>query len=493
MTEPLNDKQIDRLIAGYLAGSLSAAALPYFERWLRASPEHPRRVARLSVTDYCMHEVCQDTKSDYLLAALNQIEEAAGPAQLVTLHQLNASPWHRYRLHAVWGTIAAALLFAVVLTTVLLTSSDPSTPHATTDNTPTKPAESAPPILRDRTVATLTATHNAVWASPQAEGASAPGSSGSLTPGSKLHPNTRLTLTAGFAEITTHDGAIAILEAPATIEFTHNDNAIHLHAGKLVGLCYTESSKGFAVKTNHAEIIDLGTEFGVEVVGDQVTATVFTGEIEMTIPGGEPQPLSANQTARLAVDGNNRQFEIEDAVDPRFAGLLRPAIVTNVYVSLDGLEGEVVPRGAVEDARVLTDRFYEMNGIDASGLPDELLGGDLVRTPGDARKGISTDFMDLRIELELASPATLYLVWDTGRGSPDWLKRDYTQTTMRVGMDQTRKMNSPEGVGVGPGVSIDNVYEVWVRKQTAVGRVLAGEYSHTGLYYFCVVRAEELA
>ena len=48
-----------------------------------------------------------------------------------------------------------------------------------------------------------------------------------------------------------------------------------------------------AGETAHADIVDLGTEFGVQVAGDRITTTVFTGEVELTTPGGEPQPLSS--------------------------------------------------------------------------------------------------------------------------------------------------------------------------------------------------------
>ncbi|MBX2850109.1 MAG: hypothetical protein KTR15_00020 [Phycisphaeraceae bacterium] len=271
MTKPLSDKQIDQLIADYLAGSLSAADRPAFEAWLRSSPEHPRRVARLSMTGFCIREVCHDTKADYLLDALNQIDEASGPAQLVTLHNLNPSPWQRYRIHAVWGgTIAAALLLGMVLTAVLLPSSNAPNPQEIVENTPNKPAASTPPTPRGFTpiaipVATLTATHQATWGGP---------ASAAPAQGDTLTSNQRLTLTAGFAEITTNRGAIAILQAPATIELLNNGNALRLHAGKLVGKCDSDSSKGFTVHAPGIDVVDLGTVFGVAAGADVMTSVL---------------------------------------------------------------------------------------------------------------------------------------------------------------------------------------------------------------------------
>jgi ferric-dicitrate binding protein FerR (iron transport regulator) len=390
MSEHLSDMQIDQLIADYLAGSLSDSDRPAFEAWLRASPEHPRRVARLSMTDFCIREVCQDTKSDYLLDVLNQIDDAAGPAQLVTLHNFQQPIWHRYRIHAVWGAIAAALLLGVVLTTVLLTGSDPSTPPSITDNTQPKPAESAQPILRDQTatpVATLTATHNAVWASPQAEGASAPGSLRSLTPGSKLHPNTRLTLAAGFAEITTAQGAV--LQAPATIELTDNDNALHLHAGKLVGICETESSKGFVVRTPHMDITDLGTRFGVDASRDGTTQVhVIDGKVEAVMQASFDGPavtqyLTAGQAVQayrqsdqfepIAIDSTRFVFEMPGDTD------LSPPIAAG---SIAWSELPPTQLRASDDLQV----FVEKKGLT---LPEDVTAdyrqGD--RWPGSRPKG----------------------------------------------------------------------------------------------------------
>jgi len=299
MTKPLSDKHVDRLIADYLAGSLSEADRPAFEAWLRASPNNPRRVARLSVTDYAMREVCQDTKADNLLDILNQIDDAAGPAQLVTLHNFQVPIWRRYRLPmALGGAIAAVLAIAI---TLIITLSGPSTdPASIADNSAIEPNDSndsnepgpVGPAL-NTAVATLTATHNAQWDSQPAE---------DLRRGSKLHPGQRLTLTAGFAEITTNDGAIAILEAPATVEFTHNDNALQLHSGKLVGICETESSKGFVVSTPHMDITDLGTRFGVDATDTRTTEVhVFDGEVAVAIADAdetdEPTLLSAGESA----------------------------------------------------------------------------------------------------------------------------------------------------------------------------------------------------
>ena len=97
-----------------------------------------------------------------------------------------------------------------------------------------------------------------------------------------MYAGQRFTLTQGFAEITTQRGAVATIEAPATIELIDNDNAIHLEVGKLVGICKTESSRGFVVRTGTAEITDIGTAFAVEVrqANGPTSLQVFDGYVE---------------------------------------------------------------------------------------------------------------------------------------------------------------------------------------------------------------------
>ena len=233
----------------------------------------------------------QERSDASLIQALDDLRWASGKFA----SRLIRSPY------GITGGIAAILILGLYLF-VPFGSSDPTPPQDIADNTPTEPNEPGR-VGPDTTnpIATLTATHNATWA----EGASAPGS---LTPGSKLHPNTRLTLTAGFAEITTDEGAVVILEAPATIELLNDDNALRLHAGKLVGICETESSKGFLVRTPHLDITDLGTQFGVDASTPGITEVhVINGEVEVTMTAhtGSGQVITQRLTQNQAVRSNH--------------------------------------------------------------------------------------------------------------------------------------------------------------------------------------------
>jgi len=202
---------------------------------------------------------------------------------------------------AVYAYTAAVVLLVGALL-VPWGGGEETTPQPLAEDTPNAPADV-------QYVATLTAQHNAQWASQ-------PG--GDVRPGTQLAAGQKLNLTAGFATITTAHGAVASLEAPCTVELIDHNNAIRLHAGKLVGLCETESSKGFTVKTPHGDVIDLGTEFGVNVTPKQLTATVFTGEVTLTPPGGQAQPITTKQTAQLKVNGNDRRLVVREQLASGF-------------------------------------------------------------------------------------------------------------------------------------------------------------------------------
>ncbi|MEM9345812.1 MAG: LamG-like jellyroll fold domain-containing protein [Planctomycetota bacterium] len=153
-------------------------------------------------------------------------------------------------------------------------------------------------------VATLAAERDAVW---------------HRRPGEDLYAGQRFTLNQGFAEVVTTRGAIALIEAPATIEFLDNPNAIYLHSGKLVGICETQSSKGFVVRTPQMDMVDLGTEFGVTVRRDRVETVVFDGEVEVypTKPPGAsgstaPVRLSRGQYAAAGPAGTLASGDMTD-------------------------------------------------------------------------------------------------------------------------------------------------------------------------------------
>ena len=487
---------------------LSEEELEAMNQWVCASPENAALAAKLTHLDQSIasHVRARAAKplvgmddSDLIGETLSRDEFAAeimqeliDQAEIGAIHEREQSKLaeqptedKQHHIHAddLWwaaGKLAQRAVFskpgmlaalaAVVLLAVWLAVPSNDKPQSD-DDLAISGAEQA-------SIATLTLTRDASWA----------GQVPRL--GEPLGPGTMLALTAGQAEITTSRGAVAVLQAPCTIELTDQSNALTLHSGKLVGLCHTTASKGFTVHTRHATIVDLGTEFGVHVLPNAVTTTVFTGEVSVDTPDTEPQTLTTHQTARVSVSGDNRKLVVQDKLARGFDKLIRPAIVTDARINLDGFEVRVVPRGVREDALLFTDRVHEINGLDNNGIPRVLRGGDLVMMPGDARPDITPGTKGLELELELAQPADIYILMPDTAKPQAWLKRDYEQTPLRVGHDRGEG-TANEAPAVGSGNSIDNDFIVWKRSVDQPGTVTAGYGINFTMYAIIVVPKEQ--
>lgn len=117
-----------------------------------------------------------------------------------------------------------------------------------------------------------------------------------------------LALKSGLLEITYHTGARVILQGPVVYK-VNSDNGGFLARGTLTGRVLTPESRGLAIRTPTAAVVDLGTEFGVFVADDQSsTVRVFNGSVEITplgaAAGRDPsRRLGAGEAARLTANG----------------------------------------------------------------------------------------------------------------------------------------------------------------------------------------------
>lgn len=122
----------------------------------------------------------------------------------------------------------------------------------------------------------------------------------------KLFLGDKCELSSGLLEITYETGAKVILQGPVayTIE---SGNGGFLEAGRLTGRVEVEAARGFVVRTPNATVVDLGTEFGVEVNRQgQTTTHVFRGTVRMDLTehqgnasGAASQVLHENESATV--------------------------------------------------------------------------------------------------------------------------------------------------------------------------------------------------
>jgi len=124
------------------------------------------------------------------------------------------------------------------------------------------------PVPAPMAVASIDDAIDARWSDPSL----------STVSGTQLFTLENLVLTRGVVQIGFEGGAKMVVEAPATLELLSPDSA-RLVWGRLVG-SVPRSEVQLTIKTPQASIVDLGTEFGVEVNRQQVTHLhVFEGRV----------------------------------------------------------------------------------------------------------------------------------------------------------------------------------------------------------------------
>lgn len=192
-------------------------------------------------------------------------------------------------------------------------------------------------------VAQLTGELDAVWIEGQT----------STKLGSHLAAGRRFQLQGGLAQVTFRSGAVLLLEGPA--EFSCDSAAAGtLHHGKLHARTAGET---FAVRTNMATIVDLGTEFGVEVEATQrVGVHVFEGLVEVQ-QDKHAQRLAAGESLIVTADGLHRGAGGEPMAE-KFVRRLPPILdVADIIAGGNGQQGR---RNAGIDLKTgqLTQQMY---------------------------------------------------------------------------------------------------------------------------------------
>jgi hypothetical protein len=161
------------------------------------------------------------------------------------------------------------------------------------------------PVVEQPIVATLMGVQDAQWLKADP----------SLVPGALLKASTQLRLESGLVRLTFRTGAKVVVEGPAV--FTPDaDGNLTLARGRLTALV-PPSGKGFTVKTPTAKVVDLGTEFGVDVPatrGDAVEIQVFEGLVTLA-PAAK---VAANSSAQpqLLREGTGAKVDTAGAITP---------------------------------------------------------------------------------------------------------------------------------------------------------------------------------
>jgi ferric-dicitrate binding protein FerR (iron transport regulator) len=270
----MNVKRLGELIDAWRDGELTEATAAEFSQLLRDS-EEARRVFRAEAqTHGLLH-----------LAVMAEAVEKAARSEAWRMHSDATEAVDRPRPVGARSTSrklllagACVLVLGVVAALVWL--------HVTQQPEPPRP------------FATLTRATDPVW-----DGPTHPRPGDRLTAGA-------LNLRRGTAEIRLASGVDLLVEAPARMELVDVGNSV-LHAGRLV-VRVPSTATGYAVDAPKVKVVDLGTEFGVDVQADGETVVqVFAGSVVAELK----KPSPSGTRSRRLVAGETVHIAASDAVE----------------------------------------------------------------------------------------------------------------------------------------------------------------------------------
>ncbi len=195
-----------------------------------------------------------------------------------------------------------------------------------------------------------------VWVSRYAPLAGIQVSPGSVLThrGGELAKDTPVELAQGVARLAIQSGVEAVIEGPATFQLRAG-NRLELTSGH-AWFRVSAKGRGFRVVAPAFEVVDLGTEFGIDLREDQEPQVhVLDGRVETQARGGNRQKLdlAAGQAARLKPNGRWQPVSADPA---KFRKHL-PRRLPELAMDFDSIEdGKLSIRGDILGATEATAR-----------------------------------------------------------------------------------------------------------------------------------------
>lgn len=159
--------------------------------------------------------------------------------------------------------------------------------------------------LLDEGVAVVTQSYDARWSGENP-----------LTIGTCVSPGA-VTLESGLIQLEFYRGAVVVVEGPAELEFVSADQLI-CRRGRLRAHVPPQA-EGFAVLSPNVELVDLGTEFGMDVAGDgSALVHVYDGKVELYESGTNREAstrleFNQNEGASVSASGEIFQSQVSSA------------------------------------------------------------------------------------------------------------------------------------------------------------------------------------
>lgn len=297
----------------------------------------------------------------------------------------------------------------------------------------------------------------------------------------------RLQFAAGAIEMTFDAGVQVTIFGPADFDIT-SGTSIHCRRGRVTAVV-GERGKGFIVQTPQAKVVDLGTKFGLSISEEGETeVVVFQGVVDMTYApphGAAETPTRRLRQGEALLLKNSGRFQrivavqrndflaAADGVQRRPPEPVIATVEDNIRTSEGVKSYQIVQGGLDEDVPCFVDRNHQWNGIDRAGLPAFLLGADYIMPFNDDKFVRS-----LQLKVKLLRAADLYVFLDNNMTVPDWLRKDFVDTGIDIGLDGSQtEWHMSHSLGIGAGNSVDFPFSVWHRRVDRPTTVVLGSVS----------------
>ena len=356
--------------SAYLDGHcLSDAEVAALRSWIAADENHAIQFVEFAVLhavvterlrldrlldDLASHRTAAGISPTLLANAIREIESNSprvlelSPAPAVVSHAESTFP------RAVAATFAAvAATFLIAALGLWQNAPEIPLPQAAAPLPAASPVAPAPVLRPPQVAARVGTSFDAIWLP-----------AGAMSPGRKILAGEEISLLSGVAQLDMLGGATVVIEGPTDLQLTGPDS-LRLSQGK-TAVRIAEGGESFIVDTPTMQVIDLGTEFGVETAASGAAQVmVFDGVIAI----GEAQEDNASasvaallpETPRLNA-GFQVRLQANELVSARAS---RPEALTNPRHFLRPDEIEVRQRaleGSEFDRRLA--EHYERQRID---------------------------------------------------------------------------------------------------------------------------------
>lgn len=253
-------QNIRELINGYLDGVLSDDQQTELAAWIEADPANADQFADAVFLD-------------------NRLHAEVNAAQYKTPSAVAQSSTAQYWNRKWWPRVVAALVICLLVASgisVWLPQNDEQQLETEDVESPAEP-----------TFASIAQIVGAEWESES-----------KLSIGDRLSART-IQLQSGFLRLAFDDGVEVTLQGPAEYELVAAGKT-RLKSGLLTATVPL-GAEGFTVDTPTAEVVDLGTAFGIDLREDGVSrVSVFEGEVEVGLPSSkEIRLLKEGEAVRI--------------------------------------------------------------------------------------------------------------------------------------------------------------------------------------------------